>query len=222
MIARGGRPFLGQPRPPAGVDSGTMKQLFALALLGSLTSCTLHLHVHEAPKMPEGQEPAAASATPTTVCGSVAGIVVDEDGRPVRGRVAAVGAGGSYSTSVAEDGRFALQHMSWPDFVLHASTEDGRLAVRAHVVPGSDELALVVRPAAAVTIDFEGTESVRCAVFHEGDRIEDFTLHPKTPSRVVVPAGAVVVQLYSGDEVRAERTVEQAVGAQAKVSFGTL
>ena len=144
--------------------------------------------------------------------GRLRGVVVDADGQPLRARVAAVGETGSASTrSDASDGRFEIEGFENAS-VLHASTEDGRVAVAS--IPGSgDEVRLVVEPGAELKIDMVGRdENCRCAIFNGEQRIEDFTLRPGQMETLVVPGGSVRVLLYAGGDELAEHSVELTVG----------
>jgi hypothetical protein len=156
---------------------------------------------------------------PHTYAQSASGVVRDADGRPVRARVAAVGDSGSYSTGTSDDGAFALDGAHWPVFVLHASTDDDRVAILADVRAGSGGLELVVAPAGAIVVHADAPRDVRCALFRDGVRFEDFTLRSGNPARVVVPVGAVRVELYEPEGALAEREVEVALGEEQDVGL---
>lgn len=146
----------------------------------------------------------------------------DDEGKPLRARIAAVDPqGGSYSTSTDDQGRFALPAEAWMGsvFTLHASTGDARLDVRSEVSYGTVGLELVVHPAASVTVRIERDGSARCAFFHRGARIEDFTLRNGKRARVVVPVGEVNVELYEGQRVYARRTIDLDVGEHLDLAF---
>src|SRR5690349_4501368 len=176
-----------------------MKLIASLLLAQLAASCTLHVHIHEAPA-PAVAQPASRWER------TVRGVVRDSSGAGVRAYIAAVRAegGGSNSTGTASDGRFALPEPGTPDFVLHASTEDGRVAT-ARSQPNDGEFELVLAPGATFVIELEGREKARCAVFAGGLRIEDFTLKAGTPARVVVPEGEQRVRIYEDSTVLQER-----------------
>lgn len=190
-----------------------------LALLAS--ACTVHIHVHESPRDVAAARAPASSAqrsAPAVPSHEIRGVVVDGAGRPVHARVAAVGDSGSVSGSTDDLGRFALPQIHWPVGAVHASTEDGQVAVSALEDP-SRELALQLRPGSKLSIDLRSNDSVRCAIFDGELRIEDFTLRAGETADVVVPAGSVRVQLYDGDRTYEERTVEIAVGDRRALTF---
>jgi hypothetical protein len=149
---------------------------------------------------------------------TVRGVVVDPEGTPVRARIAAVGAnGGSYSTSTDDRGRFTIQP-PFDEYVLHASTEGGLIALR----PGranSEHAQLELQPGAILVIDLAGREKTRCAIFAQHLRAEDFTLHAGRTARVAVPAGGVQVRLYEGGDVFAEQYFDVRVGESKSASF---
>ena len=191
-----------------------MKPLATLLVL--LTpACVVHLHVHESREA--GPKPEAAQET-SDGC-AVRGIVVDGQGRPIRARVAAVGAAGSVSTDTDAEGRFELSGIASDPFVLHASTNDDQVAVAPDVQDGASGVQLVVAPAAAVTLRLDGDSTSRCAVFQRDVRVEDFTLRPGVPYRVVLPAGDLRIQLYEGKEIRGQRDVRLGVGEHAEIAL---
>jgi len=148
--------------------------------------------------------------------------VLDVQGRPVRARVAAIGPSGSMSCATDEKGRFGLTGLWWPEFALHVSTDDDRLAVQSGVCVGTKDLRLVPEPAAVATIHVDGAGTSRCALFHDGVRVEDFTLHAGKPARVVLPAGDIRVQIYEGDKILNESRFHLEVGEHLEVGYGTL
>ncbi len=193
----------------------------ALALAASLlASCVVHIHVHEAPR------PADASFARTQdreaparkQAASASGVVHDLDGRPVTAHVAAVCAGGSNSLGTDATGRFELELPSSSSVVLHAQTQDGRVAVQA-VPAGAREFTLVVRPGAVLVLDLSGREHARCAVFQGDLRLEDFTLRESKPARVTVPGGDVRVRLYEGERVFTESSLTLAAGETRPLAF---
>ncbi len=203
------------------------KHVLPLVLI-PLGACAVHIHVHEAPKPAQEAAPApAAAAAPAPKSGGsetvplvVSGVVVDDTGQPIRARVAAVGTSGSVAAGTDAQGRFELRDLHWQEFTLHASTDDDLLAIAAAVPAGAKDLKLVVRPAAAVSVRLEGEKSTRCALYQGGNRIEDFTLRPGKPARVVVPVGDVHVRLYDGDVIHAERDLHLAVGQHVDLELG--
>lgn len=199
-------------------------QFVAFLLASSfLSACAIHVHVHETPQpvataasQPSGAGHGALPAGhPAT--GVVSGIVRDAEGSGVKARIAAVGIqGGSYATSTSGDGRFDLDGVPFADLVLHASTEEGQIAVaRSH--SGAQGVELVLRAGATLVVELGGPEKARLAVFADDLRIEDFTLKPGEPSTVVVPAGEVRLRVYQGDQVLEEREVSASAGSTVKI-----
>jgi hypothetical protein len=203
-----------------------MKKILLPLSLVLLGACAVHIHVHEAPKPATESAPApeaAAAPAPKSAATSdlvVSGTVLDDSGHPIRARVAAVGTSGSVASGTDAEGRFELHDLHWQQFTLHASTDDDLLAIAAAVPAGAKDVKLVVRPAAAVSVKLDGDKATRCALYQGGTRIEDFTLRPGKPSRVVVPAGDVHVRLYDGDVIHAERDVHLAVGQHVDLELG--
>jgi hypothetical protein len=191
----------------------------ALIISPLFVSCTLHIHVHEVSK-PIGAAStghAAAHATPPEPR-MVRGVVRDSEGTGVEARVAVVGTagGGSNTTTTEADGRFALPAVHSPDFALHASTEDGRVAI-ASSHPGEGAVELVLRRGAVFVIQLEGREKARCAVFADGVRIEDFTLRAGAREKVVVPPGELRVRIYEADTVLQERHFTATAGRTEEI-----
>lgn len=196
----------------------------ALAVLAfTSTSCVIHVHVHE-----DGAEPAPAATASAHAerhheeahTGTVSGVVVDEHGAPIgSARIALVGAdGGSVSMSAGGDGRFDIAPFGNGPVVVHASTEDGRVAVRS-ARGGESDLRLVLRRGGTLRIDLASDDDVRCAVFQDHLRIEDFTLRGHESATVVVPAGEVRVRLYDGDEVHVERHFDVEPGHATEIQL---
>jgi hypothetical protein len=203
-----------------------MKLVACLLASSLLSACTIHVHVHDDAEREsaaarhaghlatQAQHGSQARATDDRTIG---GVVHGADGAPVHARIAVVGKGGSMSTWTDKQGRFSFSELHWPEFALHASTEDGRIAV-APAHPG-EHVELVLAPGGTLEIDLDGMEKTRCAVFSGDLRVEDFTLKSYSTVRVVVPAGDVRVELYSGDTTYEERTVRVARGETAKARF---
>jgi len=143
---------------------------------------------------------APATAPPSETSGTITGVVVDDRGRPVRARVAIVSQSGSVSDSTDDRGEFRL-HTDGQDLVLHASTQDGRVAIRA-VNAGASDIELRVTQGGTILVDLAGPNDARCAVFADDVRIEDFTLRPGKPATVVVPAGDLLLHVYGQDDAR--------------------
>ena len=201
-----------------------MNRLLRSIALVPLAACAVHIHIHEAPKSdpPKSEQSAAAPLREEAKSGEVSGVVVDAQGRPVHARVAAVGPSGSRSCSTDGQGRFELEGLQWPEFVLHVSTDDDRLAVQSGVRLDTKNVHLLPEPAAVATMHVDGVGQSRCAVFHDGVRVEDFTIRGGKPSRVVLPAGEIRVQLYEGEKILHESTFHLEVGEHLEVGCGTL
>jgi hypothetical protein len=189
-----------------------MKSIAIMLLACPLSACVVHLHIHEAPK------PAEAPAASASQEGLVSGVVLDAQHRPVGAHVSAVDAGGSSSVATDQMGRFAIPTYASTSIVVHASTADGRVAVQS-ARTGARDLELVLGPGTTLVIDLAGGEHARCAVFQGALRIEDFTLRAGKPASVVVPPGALRVQIYEGDQVLGEQSLSAAEGLTKAVSF---
>ncbi len=201
-----------------------MRTLALAALAAISSSCVVHVHVHEsphetaisavtAPTARQGSPHASESFTST-----VSGVVVDATGKPVKARVAIVNAHGSVSSTTDDAGRFSLESHADSGLVAHASTEDNRVAFQS-VHAGANDVRLVLAPGALVTIDFTGPSAIRCAVFQGDTRMEDFTVRPNQPARVVVPSGPVLVRLYGDRTVHVEQSFTVAAGDRQHAGF---
>lgn len=157
--------------------------------------------------------------------GLVSGRVVEASGSPVRARVAAVYASGSYSHTSDSQGGFRLGPLPEGRFNLKATTDDGRIGLLEGLELGGDEslagLELALEQGATLELSFEGgsADSYRCALFHGGARVDDFTLRRGETATVVVPAGRVPAQLYTGKAVWAAGEAELTPGQRSTLVF---
>jgi hypothetical protein len=120
----------------------------------------------------------------------VRGIVVDEDGSPVKAHVAVVRKNGSNSTTGT--GRFTLPTPKSGSATLVATTEDGRIAWRTIAAGDEGPFTLVTDQSGAfLELELGGDNSARIAVFHGDVRLHDMTLHPHKAQTLVVPVGHV-------------------------------
>lgn len=195
-----------------------MKVLTSLLLAPLLSACTVHFHIYEAERAAPPAQAVAASHSSAHTQLVVSGVVRDVDGTPIRARVAAVTESGSVASTTDDQGKFSLPLDSASDFVLHASTQDSRIAVeRSHA--GASDVELALRPGGVLVIDMVGHPRARCAVFWDHLRIEDFTLRQGESVKVVVPEGELRVRLYEGDQVLQERQFDVGVGKTEAASF---
>lgn len=155
----------------------------------------------------------------------VSGHVVEASGTPARARVAAVYASGSYSRTSDAQGGFRLGPLPEGRFNLTATTDDGRIGMLEGLELDDDEslagLELALEQGATLELSFEGgsADSYRCALFHGGARVDDFTLRRGETATVVVPAGRVPAQLYAGKAVWAASEVQLAPGERSTLVF---
>lgn len=122
------------------------------------------------------------------------------------------------SSGTDENGRFELRSDRFAVTTVHASTEDGDVAVLA-VTSTDGDLRLELRPGSRLSLDLAAPESVRCAILDGELRIEDFTLRPGETANVVVPPGVLRVRLYDGDRIHDERRVELSAGDRRALRF---
>lgn len=182
-----------------------MKPTACLLLLAcSLASCSFHVHVHEAAPAGPAASAALASSTPSSRPGTIEGVVVDERGQPLAGRVALVTTSGCRIVGVDGSGVFEFHDLRGGDHVVTATTADGRIAVQPGVRPGEAFRLPPVRPGARLTVSLEGLPSSRLAVLQGTTRVHDFTLRAGAPAELVVPAGELVLRAYTegADQVR--------------------
>lgn len=203
-----------------------LRSLPALLLLGLLPGCILAIGVdgdhddesgwHVASFRRDGRSSSARV---------VSGHVRDAGGKPCGAvRVVAVYPSSSYSQTSDADGRFALGPLPEGAFTLKASSLDGGVAVLSELsLAGGQapkDLELVLEPGATLVVSCEGLgtgETARCAIFHDGLRVEDFTLRKDGAERTVVPAGRLPLQLYRGERVFAACELDVAPGSTTPV-----
>ena len=192
-----------------------LRTLCALPAL-LLTSCIISIDVPEDHEWHEEHVYANGLVKYTSgKAGVVSGRVVDASGSPAKAKIVAVFTSGSYSQWAEEDGTFALGAVPKGDFVLKAATEDGRIALLSGLErkrgKGLHDLELILEEGGLVNVSIAGQptddEPYRCAAFHDGDRISDFTLRPGERVPIAVPAGRVPLQLYRDDAVFAATEV---------------
>ena len=156
--------------------------------------------------------------------GVVSGRVVGQNGAPVMALVTAVYPNASYSQECDEDGNFSLGPLREGPFNLKAATADGSVAVTRGLSlskgEGMANLELRLEPGATLLLSYQGdAASYRCALFHKGNRVDDFTLEKGVQEKVIVPAGRVPMQLYDGLRVFAANEADLAPGSTTTVVF---
>ena len=156
--------------------------------------------------------------------GQISGRVVDASGAPVAAKVIAVYESGSYSQTCDPDGTFSMGPLPKGSFHLKAQTEDGHFALQEDFKMKSKKgikgVELQLQQGSLVHVSYQGDgESYRCAFFHDGVRVDDFTLRQGERTTVVVPSGRVPVHLYKGDAVFAAQEVRASSGGSAEVVF---
>jgi hypothetical protein len=122
------------------------------------------------------------------------------------------------------DGRFCVDSLRPGSYSLVASTSDGRIAVASRLVLAAAasvrNLELVPVPAARLVISSQSGQSAkRAVVLYQGGAVAALDLHRRVEERVLVPSGVLLVRLYQGATLAAERTVEVASGAEELVRF---
>ncbi len=148
----------------------------------------------------------------------IQGVLVDERGAPIQGRVALVSAQRSYSSMTGSDGRFEFAVPRDVDVALHGSAAGSLVGVLTEF-DGGAPLTLTLRPGAMLEITLLGGKRHRCAIFYRDVRIEDFTLRPNEASSVAVPAGEIRVLVYDGEETLGESTTRIERGASESLVF---
>lgn len=201
-------------------------RLFALLLALGTSSCVIALDLTEEDAH-EARRHLASHGRHVHLEGEerrVLGRVVDAAGEPVHARVAAVYPSGSYSTS--GEGDYELGPLPRGRFNLKVSDEEGRVAVLEGLAIEDDECltgvdVTLAEPGATVSVSFQGgtRDAYRVACFHDGERVEDFTLRRDRSQEVVLPAGRVPMQLYDGEAVWSVRDLRLEPGASTSVVF---
>lgn len=156
--------------------------------------------------------------------GEISGRVVDASGAPVAAHVTAVYDSGSYGQSCQTDGSFALGPLPAGEVNVKATTADGGYAIVSSLELERDDhvrdLELRLEPGATLALSYQGgAESYRCALFHEGLRVDDFTLRRGEQTTIVVPAGRVPMQLYQDGAIFAVHEAHTTAGSWAEVVF---
>ena len=129
-----------------------------------------------------------------------------------------VWAQGSRSTLTESDGLFELSPPRVDDLVLHGSA-DGSLVGVLTEIDDKERVRLALSPGATLEVTVLGGKRHRCAVYHGGNRIEDFTLRPNEGSSVVVPAGEVRLLVYDGAETLSEDTITVESGERQSLVY---
>lgn len=121
--------------------------------------------------------------------------------QPTKARVAVV-CENSSASQVSGNGLFTLRAPRRMPATLVATTESGKIGWQP-LAPGAEGSHTVVadREGAWLVLQLEGEENARLAVFHDGVRIHDHTLHAGKESRLVVPAGQVELTLAGNEPV---------------------
>jgi hypothetical protein len=144
---------------------------------------------------PAGEQRAAVAAPPQQ---SIAGVVVDADGNPVRARVSVVSVGGSSTTNASADGCFVFLGLADRDYVVCARTEE-RFVLAEGVRIGQEDLRLVpMRRGAVIEPRLRGRSECRLEVSSGETRVADFTLRSTASPRLLVPPGVVRLRFYGG------------------------
>ncbi len=163
----------------------------------------------------------------------IAGRVL-ENGRPRAAMVSLVYHGGSTSTTTPPDtGVFFFNEVdeNWilnrssEGIALHAMTGDGLVAiVNSLEGMGREELCdleVSLNPGATVELILDGAPNeLRCRLIRDGLKFQDFALSGGKTTKVVVPPGALTVQLYlwsEGGYVIKEERVLQVTAEQVTV-----
>jgi len=151
--------------------------------------------------------------------GTIAGVVVDAEGRPTRAKVAVVRGSGSHSMGTKDDGRFEFADLQSGTYVVTATTAEAQVAVLGDVSAGSSSVPLpALSPGATLQVELRGRPSARLAVFLGELRVHDFTLRENKPVPVVVPPGELSVLLYDKD-LEDERRVALGRGDTEALTF---
>lgn len=138
----------------------------------------------------------------------VRGIVVDEDGSPVKARVAVVRENGSNSTTTT--GNFALPAPKLGSATLTATTEDGQIAWKTITAGDEGPFALIAKqPGAFLELELRGGEDARVAVFQGDVRLHDLTLRPHKAQTLVVPVGRVEFGLTAPEPALLEASLTE-------------
>lgn len=155
---------------------------------------------------------------------SIAGRVVDAEGRPTDAYVRLVRRGRSSGqrSSEREQGSFLFAGVEAGAYTLCAETPAGALAVREIVLGPREQLdALVLVPVSAARIgvrhDFE--HAVRCSATSAGVLVADWLLRPGEQSFQPVPEGALRLELHDETGSLAVRELEARAGRVETVTF---
>lgn len=148
----------------------------------------------------------------------VRGFVHDAAGKPALALVTVVHRRGSSAGDTRANGSFEVERPDLGDFVLRATTGDGRAAILP-MRAGEDDARLVLAPGWTLDVIVRGSREVRCAVFQGEKRVADVAVGSKRPARLVLLPGVVQVRLYDGDRVLLERRLEARAGNLLDVQY---
>jgi hypothetical protein len=204
-----------------------MRRSLLLLLFGLLPGCILAIGVDEDDW--DGDHSSLRLATWSShsreaSAGVLSGRVLDQNGAPVEALVTAVFPNASYRQECDEDGNFSLGPVREGAFNLKAASADGAVAVMRGLSltkgEGLANLELRLEPGATLLLSYQGeADSYRCALFHKGNRVDDFTLEKGVQEKVIVPAGRIPMQLYEGLRVFAANEADVAPGSTTTVVF---
>jgi len=164
---------------------------------------------------------AACASTPDPVTepeGRISGRLLDAQGAPLHGYVSIVSSGGSETRGTQADGTFVFEDVAPYSHTVTGRTIDGRIVCVDGIQADQAGMQLVVQPGATVWVELAGMPKARLAVSSGETRVHNFTLREGKRVPVIVPAGDVLLRLYSGRDD--ERRLTLAAGESADVRFG--
>jgi hypothetical protein len=148
---------------------------------------------------------------------TIAGTVVDTEGRPVVAQVLAVSGEESVSMDTGPDGQFRLMPPAAGELVVHAQTADGRTGMLREPRLGRLDHVVAVRIGATLRVTHDSPNRARIAVFHDNRRLIDAPTVIGRTDRWVVPPGAVRIVLYDAEDRVDERRIAVAAGDDVAV-----
>ena len=147
------------------------------------------------------------------------GVVVDENGAPLRARVHLVTSTGSMSSGTAPDGRFQFFDLRAKLYSITVTTKNARIAVLPNIEVSSAPLRIsVVDEGSRLTLAAIGKPGTRFAVSQGDINLFNFTNRDGKEVDLVVPLGEVEVRLY-GKEFNELRTIHSLPNQKTRIYF---
>ncbi len=155
---------------------------------------------------------------------SIAGRVVDAEGRPADAHVHLLQRSGSLGqgTSQREQGGFLFIDLEPGTYTVQAEAPDGRVAILEAVLEEGQRitgLVVTLREGARIGVRHDLESYVRCSIWSNGVLAADSTVRAGVEAFETVPAGPIRVELYDGSGTLGEQELDARAGRVETVVF---